>query len=88
MALQPFYVLVDALAIPVYTALHDFGRNAGKDYVRLVKLLGDDAAPAHDTVVGYPHVLAYLDILAHPYVAAYLDAFGIIDLFTNTIWQR
>ena len=88
MQLQPFHVLVDALAVPVYATLHYLGRNAGKDYVRLVEPLGDDAAPTYNAVVGNPHVLAYLDIFTHPYVTAYFNAFSIIDRVTFEVSNR
>ena len=58
MQLQPFRVLVDALAVPVYTTLHYLGRGACKDYVRLVEPFGNDAAPTYNAVVGDSHILA------------------------------
>ena len=88
MQLQPFRVLVDALAVPVYATLHYLGRGACKDYVRLVEPFGNDAAPTYNAVVGDSHILAYLDILAHPYVTAYLNAFGIIDRVSFEVGNR
>lgn len=88
MRLQPFRVLVDALAVPVYATLHYLGRGACKDYVRLVEPFGNDAAPTYNAVVGDSHILAYLDILAHPYVTAYLNAFGIIDRVSFEVGNR
>lgn len=88
MQLHPFHVLVDALAVPVYAAFHDLGRDACKNYVWLIKPFGDNTAPAHDAVVGNPHVLADLDILAHPYVTAYFNAFSIIDRITFEVGNR
>ena len=53
MQLQPFRVLVDALAVPVYATLHYLGRGACKDYVRLVEPFGNDAARSYEKSVIY-----------------------------------
>lgn len=77
--LNAFYIFVYALAVPVYSVLDYFCRNACNDHVRFVESFGHNASPAYDAVVGNAYVFADFDIFAYPYVASYFDAFSVVD---------